>query len=107
MNKHRDPIEGACFSKNGLFILSGSTDSITTIWDARPLQQGIPLSSLPSEPHVLQPLCSFSCSGRICSLDATILNDRLYFSCGEGSGVLYILSPVGFDIFGKGRKKKR
>jgi len=78
ISKHGSAITGASFCQNDKFIATGSTDSIMHLFD----------------PQTGQIVCSYSCNGRLCALDATVVGGTLIFAAGNGSGVLYLLKYV-------------
>jgi WD40 repeat protein len=79
MSKHSSQVTGAEFCRDDKMIITGSTDSIVHLWDF----------------ETKETLASFSCLGRLCSLDA--YSQPLQFACGDGAGVLYVLEPKLLD----------
>jgi WD40 repeat protein len=76
---HTEQIRGVCFSTDGRYIISGSTDSTVKMWNVKT--------------HDVD--CSFACLSRLCAMDSCTIDFKLRIACGDGSGALYILSPVG------------
>jgi len=74
---HDEAITGCGYSIDGQYLLTGSTDSLAVMWNAVTKRE----------------VASFSCLGRITCLDPSPFGAT--FAVGDGSGVLYLLSPVG------------
>ena len=75
--KHTQAVVDVDITPDGQYLFSGSTDSTCVMW------------------HMgrQEPACSFAGLSRLCAV-ATAPNGQL-FAAGDGSGVLYILTPVG------------
>jgi len=78
---HSDGIRGCGFTSDGQYVISGATDCTTRLWNRKTKKVD----------------CSFACLSRLCALDSTMLNNKHFIACGDGSGKLYILSPEGLD----------
>jgi WD40 repeat protein len=64
------------YTRDGAYVVSGSTDNMVILWDARTKEEA----------------CSFACLRRITALDTGPL---LTLAVGDGAGVFYILHPIG------------
>jgi len=76
-NAHTAPIKGVHFSADGKRFITASTDSMAIMWDSVTKKE----------------ICSFACLSRITCAESSSLGN--YFACGDGSGALYLLCPVG------------
>jgi WD40 repeat protein len=75
--RHEAAVTSVAYTPNGRYIVTASTDSIVLILDAVTKQE----------------ICAFACRGRVTSMDVSKNGKTL--CCGDGSGQLYILEPVG------------
>jgi len=82
IRSHSNTVRDCCFTDDGNFMVTGSTDSNVILHDAKTFQEVI----------------AFSCFSRLCALDSAHVNFKTMIACGDGSGVLYILTPVGLKI---------
>jgi len=76
---HTEAIRSVCWTSGGHQMISGSTDSTVRMWDPKNFTVDV----------------SFACLSRLCALASCTTNFTHYIACGDGSGVLYILNPVG------------
>jgi len=79
---HTGPVRDCCYTDDGKYIISGSTDSSLIVWNATELKVEV----------------SFACLSRLCCLDSHHVNFKTMISCGDGSGVIYILTPIGLKL---------
>jgi len=79
---HNGSVKDCAFTDDGKYIITGSTDSSLIVWDSRNFNV----------------IVSFSCLSRLCGLDTHHVNFKQVVACGDGSGVLYILTPIGFNL---------
>jgi len=76
LKKHSEAVVDVDSTPDNKYIVSGSTDCTCVLWNRT----------------TYAPSCSFACLSRVCAI--AVASKGYLFACGDGSGALYILTPV-------------
>eukprot|EP01125_Pyxidicula_operculata_P019749 TRINITY_DN7182_c0_g1_i1.p1 TRINITY_DN7182_c0_g1~~TRINITY_DN7182_c0_g1_i1.p1 ORF type:complete len:1565 (+),score=417.22 TRINITY_DN7182_c0_g1_i1:40-4734(+) len=88
LSGHTEDIRGCKYTADGRWILSGATDSTVRLWNSKTKQVD----------------CKFASLSRLCAVDCSLIAFQHVFAVGDGSGQLYILTPVGIEMLDENKK---